>query len=287
MTTSEDATHADTRRVAEQVLGATLGEPVRLGIPTMLQERSNVFRFAVLDGPAHAPASVVVKRAREPYDPEASAFPAPAWMLFNNWAGLQLLDDVAPCLAPRFLGGDRAAGLVVLEDFGAATGLHDLLLGTDTGAAEQGLMDFATLLGTMHARTTGRQADFDRMRTELGPSPRTEFHSYAWLDEAFTKATETLEIAPAPGAAEELQHVIAAMRDPGPFLAYTHGDPCPDNCLYVDGELRLIDFDIGEYRHALRDGVYGRIHFPTCWCVNRIPAPIIKRMEAAYRAALA
>lgn len=36
----------------------------------------------------------------------------------------------------------------------------------------------------------------------------------------------------------------------------------------------------------LLEGVYGRMHFPTCWCVYRLPEQIPLRMEAAYRAEL-
>jgi hypothetical protein len=74
--------------------------------------------------------------------------------------------------------------------------------------------------------------------------------------------------------------------EPGPFCAYIHSDPCPDNCHWVGSDLRLLDFEGGEYGHALLDGVYPRIHFPTCWCVSRLPDEVIRKAEGAYRAAL-
>jgi DNA-3-methyladenine glycosylase I len=37
-------------------------------------------------------------------------------------------------------------------------------------------------------------------------------------------------------------------------------------------ELRLIDFEFGRLGHALMDGTYGRMIFPSCWCANRLPA---------------
>jgi hypothetical protein len=77
------------------------------------------------------------------------------------------------------------------------------------------------------------------------------------------------------------------MAEPGPFLAYTHGDPCPDNWRDIQGTLRLFDFEVGRFRHALLDGAYGRIHFPTCWCVNRFPPEIPEAMEQVYRVELA
>jgi hypothetical protein len=81
--------------------------------------------------------------------------------------------------------------------------------------------------------------------------------------------------------------VEAAMREPGPFLAYTHGDACPDNFLLTDRSPRFIDFEGGLYGHALRDGAYARLHFATCWCVYRLPERIWRGMEDIYRAELA
>ena len=74
---------------AERILSERWGGAVRLGVPEALQERATVMRLPVLDAPAGAPAAVVLKRARpdEPYDPDAPGFPAPAWTLFNHWAG--------------------------------------------------------------------------------------------------------------------------------------------------------------------------------------------------------
>jgi hypothetical protein len=66
----------------------------------------------------------------------------------------------------------------------------------------------------------------------------------------------------------------------------THGDPCPDNALLVDEEMRLIDFEFAGLRSPLIDGAYGRVPFPTCWCVNRLPENLALAMEATYRAEL-
>ena len=38
--------------------------------------------------------------------------------------------------------------------------------------------------------------------------------------------------------------------------------------------------------HALNDGARARSNFPTCWCVCRLPADTIRRVEAIYRAEL-
>src|SRR5690348_4251325 len=89
----------------------------------------------------------------------------------------------------------------------------------------------AGLLGRMHARTFGRQPEYDQLHAVLGPRTQTEYYTYEWLTKAFAESATLLEIAPPADAATDLRRVIAAIRDPGPFLAYIHGDPCPDNVL--------------------------------------------------------
>ena len=289
-----DAFPRETAATAERVLAAALGGGVRLGPASVLpslQERTVVHRFAVAGGPPDAPASVIVKRvaAGTGYHPEVTEYPAVAGVLFSNWSALALLDEVAgdAPVAARFYGGDRAAGLIVQEDLGPAPGLHDLLLGADPAAAEDGLLAFAAVLGRMHTRAAGHHEEYVRLRGALGPVVRTAFYEFAWLAAALDRALGALDLAPAPGAEGDVQAAAAAMRDPGPWLTLTHGDPCPDNCLLVDGRATLIDFDAAEYRHALNDGAYLRLLFPTCWCVRTVPAPLAARAEAAYRADLA
>jgi hypothetical protein len=286
---------AETQHIAEQLLAAAPAGPMRLEPDVELDgsDRSHVYRFRVIDGLPDAPASVIVKRAAlgegEIYDLDASMFPAPAWRLYNDWAGLQFLTHVAPdrLLAPRFYAGDRLAGLVVMEDIGSGDTLADLLLGADPAAAEQRAIEHATLLGRMHALSVGRQAEFDRLRDGLAQRDKTgDYYTYQWLAAALQVATEALDITPAPEVAGELALLIAAIRDPGPFLVYTHGDPCPDNLVRSSAGLRLLDFEFGDFRHALIDGVYGRILFPTCWCVNQLPIQMVRSMEQAYRAEL-
>jgi hypothetical protein len=51
-------------------------------------------------------------------------------------------------------------------------------------------------------------------------------------------------------------------------------------------ELRLIDFEFGRLGHALMDGTYGRMIFPSCWCANRLPSRLVSKMEAVYRTEL-
>jgi hypothetical protein len=137
---SPDHAHQDIRTIAETLLATRFGGPVRLGRGEALQDRSSVVRFSVLDGPSEAPPSIVVKRAPpdQLYDANAPGYPASSWFLFNHWAGLQFLSHVAGegTLSPRVYGGDRAAGVVLMEDLGTGLGLDEVLLGADPVAAE-------------------------------------------------------------------------------------------------------------------------------------------------------
>ena len=280
------------RVIAERVLSAAFGGAVQLDAGEALRERTHVWRCMVLNGPAGVPASVIVKRARSwdgtAYEPDSTEPRSAAAHFFNDWAGLQLLSQAAGAdkIAPRFYGGDRAAGIFVIEDLGEGSSPDQALLGDDPSAAEANLLELARMLGRMHAATIGWNERFVQMRKALGPYTPGD-QGYRWLADGFLSTAAALGVPLRSGAAAELETVINALANPGPFLAYTHGDPCPDNWIWAGERLRLFDFEIGAFRHALTDGVYGRIHFPTCWCVNRLPDQIPLSMEAAYRAELA
>ena len=149
MTIPYESYLTETIAIAERILSASFGSGVRLQAAPQLDgsDRSHVFRMRLVEGSAHAPPSVIVKRATvgndESYDPNAGAFTAPAWRLFNDWAGLAFLDQIAGSdpIAPRLYGGDRNAGLIVLEDLGTGEALDQVLLARDTQAAERGLVE--------------------------------------------------------------------------------------------------------------------------------------------------
>lgn len=283
-------------RRAGQVLSRTLGGEVTLGEPERLTDegrRNLLLRCRVVSAPQGSPTSLVLKQAhREEYRPEDPGSWA-ARGFFRDWAGLQFLGEAAGDATgcPRFYGGDREVGFVLMEDLGAGEDLaHRLLEGT-AGEAEEGLLLLAEVLGRMHAATGGREAEYLRIRGALsawGDESRARL-----MDEAQEVRGKIEEICASLGVnagdafGADVERIGRAIGEPGPFLAYTHGDPCPDNTLLRGGALRLFDYEFGRYRHALLDGVYGRIRFPTCWCVGDIPEAVVDRMEAAYRKELA
>lgn len=84
----------------------------------------------------------------------------------------------------------------------------------------------------------------------------------------------------------EIEAILKAVKLPGPFLAYIHCDPCPDNLFDLGDQYRLIDFEWGHFGHMLLDVIHPRMMWPSCWCANRLPDETIAKMENSYRSLL-
>jgi len=82
------------------------------------------------------------------------------------------------------------------------------------------------------------------------------------------------------GLAESLAALTDAVEQPGPFIAFTHGDMAPSNNHISPAGLRLLDFEYGGVRSALYDTLFWNLFCP-------FPPALIERADAAYRATLA
>jgi hypothetical protein len=277
---------------AAQVLSQALGSQVCLGDVTPLTEkgrRNIVLRCRNLSG--GSPSSVIIKQvAGDSYDPDDTA----SWDIrrfFTDWAGAAFLSTLprVPSHSPRFYAGDRALGFFVLEDFRPHRSLVEPLLEESAAHTQTALLTFATALGTLHAATRGQAARFERLCRDIHPKAVTSSSDGEKLfkrSKHLQAILERLEVRCEAHFWRELEMVIGAVESPGPFLAYIHGDPCPDNVFFLGEQVRFIDFEFGRFGHALLDATYGRMMFPTCWCANRLPSVVVAQMEAAYRAAL-
>lgn len=306
------------KKKAEHLLAATWGTEVRLQSAKRQPREAHVRRLLVQVGPQNLAQSVIVKQMQTFHTSGAgsSSYPAAAWRFFNDWAGLQFVSQAmqAAAVSPHFYAGDRAKGFFVIEDLQPATPLSTLLAGQDASAAADALVQLARVLGKLHAQTCGKEALYAALRSQLAPQEaswgwvppwqrapaayrrllatleepvrRQGFASYRWMPVVLRQATTAFSISLPTQAEAELEQVVKALSAPGPFGAYTHGDPCPDNCLLQHQTLKLIDFENGAFRHALLDAVYGRMLFPTCWQVGRLPHGLVQQMEAVYRAEL-
>lgn len=289
--TTQDDLKQKAQLISQELLFKRFGGPVRLDRGTSPPDHSHVFRFVLEDGPSNAPQSVIAKCTRhwgQMHESSDTAEPFPgARRLFNDWAGVQFLSQLTgkTPVAPLFYAGDSTSGLFLMEDLGNHADQDEVLLAADAHEAHRLLVDIAETLGSLHAQTIGKRQDYQSTRAALGPVPGNEDYNQLAVD--FRTALDELGVALHPDLDQAMRTVVATLKKPGPFLAYAHGDPCPGNAKWIGSELRWFDFEGGGYRHALIDGVYGRMHFPSCWCVNRLPDPIWLEMESKYRAALA
>ena len=265
---------------AEAALSKKFGRNVQLGDVESLSEedrRNLLLRCRDVNG--GSPASFIIKKGS-----------ADARHFLNDWAGAEFLSGIlrAP-RTPRFYGGDQDLEFFILEDLGVHRSLVEPLLDEGASSAERALLALSSCLGSVHAATIGHAAAFERILQRRGPQAEIFAPPLTGLAERVRPLEPCLEglgIRCGTGFHAEVAAVIAAVESPGPFLAYVHGDPCPDNVFWKGEELRLIDFEFSGFGHALADAAYGRMLFPSCWCANRIPADLVSRMEAAYRTEL-
>ena len=94
-----------------------------------------------------------------------------AWRFYNEWAGNRFLDELGlePSPGAGFIGGDRAAGLIVLNDLGKdGASLADRMTADDRPALLTALQSYAASMGRLHAATVGKEAAFMQVRREIG-----------------------------------------------------------------------------------------------------------------------
>ena len=289
-----------TMTVAQKILTERWGTSVQLIAADTIDSstRSAIQRFQIIDGPADAPASIIVKRAVTDEGTNTVDFYDSNYFVtqrfWNEWAGLQFLEKVfdgAPP-APRLYGADRTTGIMVMEDLGHGSTLIELVQGNDPTLATMGLVELMTTLGRLNGQTIGKEEEYLRIRQALGLVP-AYFSSAAEgllpplrITELFHAMLLKLGISAVTGIDRELTLVTKFWGEPGPFGAYIHGDPVPGNECKVGNERKLVDFEFGGYHHALAEGVYARIQFVTGFYVQRIPDTVALAMENAYRAEL-
>lgn len=280
-------------RAVETLLGDQHDAPVAIANLVQISEaeRRNLLLRATLNNPpAPLPESLIIKKVvvREGYNPDD----AESWdtkRFLGDWAGAAFLTHCAHNAGhgPRFYGGDRTSGYILLEDMGGEhKSLVEPLLGADAAVAEQALLQFTERLAHMHVDTAGRASEFYALMDSLNPQLAVQMRSGSSFANVRSQAMTTLAklgITPSDAAEADLDAVAAALADPGPFLVYLHSDPCPDNFFWQGATLRLMDFEFGHMGHALRDLAYGRMFFPTCWCCNRVPDALVRKMEQRYR----
>ncbi len=245
--------------------------------------RRNLVLRAVAASEGETARSVIVKATRdESYDPSsANAFRA--FGRVREWAAASLLARRAPGRGhgAAFLGGDAASGVMVFADLGRGLPslVRPLLQGT-ADAAEQALLAHAAALGRLHADTAQCRDDHRAALHAAFPATDPPRRAEDWAARVPPAAAALLG-----GALPDDEIALIAQRiaSPEPWLALVHGDPCPDNTLFVADAAVLIDHEFARPGHALFDAVTARMGFPTCWCAGALPDEIVTRIETTYR----
>ncbi|MFC4536692.1 hypothetical protein [Sphaerisporangium dianthi] len=213
-----------------------------------------------------------------------------AWRSRTELAALRFLsEDLALRLAPRVIAADVSSGLIVLEDLAPRVALDQLLRAEGATAHADRLVAFARVRGEFSAATAGMAAKYYTRRAALGPVDPAADRLGRWAglcDEGRGHAAGVG--APISGQAElELVAVLGELAEPGPFLAFSNGDPEANNVLvHASGvpDPRLIDFEFAGYTHALNDAVC--LHVPGPGWLS-VGDPVADGLADTYRQALA
>ena len=247
-------------RTAEALLARVWGPGTSVRAAEPIWDRSHVVRLHLATGRS----AVMKKRAnKDSFEVELAA--------------LQYLNEMPEPVAPRLLGADADAGILLIEDLGPGASLADSLLTGDRSRVRADLVSYAEALGSMHAWSMGRPRD-PRLGTPSWPD------AVARGKDAFLGAAVSLGLG-AAGAGTEIDQLSFLLNDTG-YHGLVHGDACPDNVRFLDGRCRIFDFEHSGWGAVVLDASFLLAPFPSCWCFGRLPASVAAPAMSAYRGRL-
>ena len=247
-------------RAAEALLARVWGPGASVRAAEPIWDRTHVVRLQL----ATDRSVVMKKRAGE------DAFGV-------ELAALEYLNQMPEPVAPRLLGADAEAGIVLMEDLGPGPSLADSLLTGDRSRVRADLISYAEALGSMHAWSMRRPRD-DRLGTPPWPG------AVARGKDAFLGAALSLGLA-AAAAGTDIDQLSVMLNETG-YHGLVHGDACPDNVRFLDGRCRIFDFEHSGWGAVVLDASYLLAPFPSCWCFGRLPASVAEPAMSAYRSRL-
>jgi len=262
---------AETQAVAA-LLADAWGPGAEIRGAETLWDRSHVARVHVATD-----RSVIVKRRQE-QDGESFGV---------ELAALEYLNAMPVPVAPRLVGADAAAGLLLMEDLGPGASLADALLAGDPERARAGLVAYAEALAAMHAWSMSRPGELASLRARYAPQAPL---GPSWLDavergrDAFLGAVASLGLA-AAGAGAEIDELSLILNGTG-YVGLVHGDACPDNVRFLADGCRVFDFETSGWGPVVLDAAYLLAPFPSCWCFATLPAEAAAPAMDAYRAVI-
>ena len=145
------------RQLAEVLLTRALGEPAVVHAAEHVWDRDHVFRLHLASGRA-----VILKRKR-------GQGPASSQLFGDELAALDYLNAMPVPVAPRLLGADAQAGVLLMEDLGDGATLADSLMAAGRERVQAELIGYAEALGSLHAWSMGHASEAARLRARHGP----------------------------------------------------------------------------------------------------------------------
>ncbi len=267
------------KQSAEALLSQAWGEQAVVRAAQLIWNRRHVVRLQCAGG-----RSAVLKRPED-----RGRRPGRDGGFRVELATLDYLTAMPVPVAPRLLGADLQAGILVMEELPPGGSLADSLLAGDRARAQADLVAYARALGSLHAWSMGRAEELTASQARYGPPGRMTapgwFGAAGRGQEAFLALAGTLGVT-ASGVAEEIAGIGPLLAGPG-YLGLVHGDACPDNVRIIDGSCRIFDFETSSWGPVVLDAAYLQAPFPSCWCFARLPAEAVAPAADAYRACLA
>ena len=266
------------RRRVEELLNDAWGTPVALDGVERIWGRDHVLRVTARDG-----RSAVVKRPRA----GGSAGEEGTRQFRVECASLRFLSGMRETVAPKLLGADAEAGVMVIEDLPAGRSLADSLLLGDRAAVGTDLVAYARALATVHCWSITRIDELEQTLALAGPGALDD----PWWLRLTRSSTPALSafgteagVAAGQGAAEVgdvLEHLHGAA-----FRGLIHTDPCPDNVRVVDGSCRIFDYEAAAVGSVAIDAAFLVAPMPSCWCFGRLPPELSAAALDAYWATM-
>ena len=262
--------------MAEALLSSHRGASVLVRDAETIWDRSHIVRLRLADDDR----TVVLKRPREDnFGDRSRGFDA-------ELAALEFLGPMESAVAPRLLGADPAAGILIMEDLGPGTSLADSLMAPDRGRAAADLISYARAIGAMHAASIGRSREYEQIRGRLaghadGAIAPDWLHAIASSKEPFLAMAAQLGLE-TDGVDEEIDSLGRLMTGAG-YVGLVHSDLCPDNTHITGGTCRIIDFETSGWGPIALDVAYLLAPFPSCWCFAALPAEAAGPALLAYR----
>ncbi len=285
---------------AARLMSEYFQKPVNFSKVIQLSEpdRRNVILRLIIDHPfSEMPRAVILKKAvaeTNKFDSAQNETEMEQLSRFSrDWAGIEFLTKIGGGHAPHFYVGSMEHKFILIEDLGLS---HPSLVGPLTRVssiinvqeAEDALISYVRRLGKMHADTFRKADQFISILNRINPKadPLNAIPEPEIDVTAIFKQLKLLTGYESKELHQEIEDILEFANSPSEFHVLLHGDICPDNVYYQDDGIRLIDFEFSYFGNALVDGVYLRMHMPSCWCSKAIPEAVLDRMEGAYKGEL-